>query len=134
MYLSTLSEEEKVLFIGLAYNVAMADGVYCEEEKLMMESYCNEMQIMFEQENMVKPVNDIIEEMNDKCGMREKKIFVFEAIGLAMSDNNFDITERRIVNEMMEKFKIPEEFSVKCEQIIQEYIEFQAKIKALVIG
>lgn len=83
---------------------------------------------------MVKPVNDIIEEMNDKCGMREKKIFVFEAIGLSMSDNNFDIMERRIVNAMIKKFEILEEFSVKCEQIIQEYIEFQEKIKALVIG
>lgn len=32
MYLSTLNEEEKVMFIGLAYNVALADGVYCEEK------------------------------------------------------------------------------------------------------
>ena len=134
MYLSTLNEEQKVMFIGLAYNLALADGVYCEEEKIMIDSYCNEMQIVFDQKRMVKPVNDIIEEMNDKCGIQEKKIFVFEAIGLAMSDNNFDITERKIVNEMMEKFDIPEEFCIKCEQILQEYITFQVKMNALIMG
>ena len=39
MYLALLNEEKKKLFLDLSYCIASADGVYSDDEKLMISSY-----------------------------------------------------------------------------------------------
>jgi len=133
MYLAILNEEEKKLFLGLAYHIAMADGVYCDEEKLMMFSYCKEMQIDLDEAITSKPVSDIIDEMADICAEREKKIIVFETLGLALVDGNYDVSEQKLINIVAKKFGISDEYITKCEKIIKRYIQLQSQINSLII-
>ena len=72
--------------------------------------------------------------MQAECGEREKKIVIFEAIGLAMSDGDYDQTEKEFINSTMLKFGIEESFNRECEDVLNEYIEFQNKLNRLVIG
>lgn len=133
MYLSILNNEEKALFLGLAYKMATSDGEYSVEEQATISDYCLEMQIPFDESTTVKSIDNIISELNTKSDVRVKKIVVFEAIGLAMADNNYDEGERNIVNQMISAFDLDSEFSIECEQVIKEYISFQNRINKLVL-
>jgi hypothetical protein len=133
MYLSVLNSEEKALFLGLSYNLATSDGVYSTEEKATIAGYCQEMQTTFDEEKMVKPTDEIIHVLSEKSTEKTKKIIVFEAIGLAMADNNYDDGERKIVLDMEKEFGLASGFAAKCEAVLKEYISFQNKINALVL-
>lgn len=134
MYLALLKEEQKELFLSLAFNLASANGDFCDEEKAVIAGYCQEMQIVFDQERMVKPVEELISKINLSCDNREKKIIVFESIGLAMVDNKYDDSERKIVKLMTDMFELGDGFAEECESVLSEYITFQKRINELVIG
>lgn len=134
MYLSQLNKEEKTLFLGLAYAIATADRDYSIEEQNMIAEYCREMQVEFDEKTIIKSLDCIIETVNKISNTRVKKIFVFEAIGLAMVDKNYDDKERKIVSYMRNEFNLEKEFLQKCESAINEYIEFQNRINNLVLG
>lgn len=133
MYLALLSKEQKELFLELALNVASADGNYSDEERIAIEGYCREMQLVFEHEKKVKPIEIIIEKLDSLCDDKIKKIVVFEIIGLAMIDNDYDDNERKIVNSMVTMFKLETKFAEECETILNEYISFCNKINQLII-
>lgn len=134
MYLAILNNKQKQLFLEFAYYLAAIDGDYSDSEKLMMESYCHEMRVSFNIDELGKSIDDVINEMQAECGEREKKIVIFEAIGLAMSDGDYDQTEKEFINSTMLKFGIEESFNRECEDVLNEYIEFQNKLNRLVIG
>lgn len=134
MYLSLLKENEKELFIGLAYDLASTDGDYSNEEKVIINGYCQEMKIIFDEKNMIKAVEDIVDEITKKSDDQIKKIIIFELIGLAMVDGNYDENERVLIKQIEEKFMVGNGFADKCEGVISEYIAFQSKINQLVLG
>lgn len=134
MYLGLLKEEHKGLFLGLAFNLALADGNYSDEEQAIIASYCEEMKIVFDKEKMVRPINEIISKINLACDMQEKKIIVFEAMGLAMCDYNYDEREREFIQLMADTFELGSEFLKKCECILNEYMSFQGEINKLIVG
>lgn len=134
MYLAILSEEEKELFLGLAYNLAAIDGEYSDEERTMIAGYCQEMQIEFDEERAVKSVDELLGRIKAISDDRTKKIIVFEAIGLAMADGKYYENERKLVDKMEKEFGIEAGFSEKCESIINEYLVFQKKTNQLILG
>ena len=134
MYLSLLSEKEKKLFLGYAHALSSVDGYFSDEEKKMIDSYCYEMQLEFCAEDANRPIDAIVDDMYTFCGVQARKIVVFEAIGLAMSDGNYDKKERNLICSTMKKFGIDENFEKDCVTFIGEYIKLQNKINNLVIG
>lgn len=133
MYLSTLSNEEKALFLGLAYDLATIDGDYSEAEQITINGYCQEMQIVFDKSKMVKAIDNIVETLCKQASDRVKRIVVFEAIGLAMADNNYDDKEREVIYQMAYAFGLGNDFCKKCEELLNEYIIFQNKINTLIL-
>lgn len=134
MYLPVLNEKQKELFLDLAYNLASIDGDYSDEEKQMMEAYCIEMQLEYRQEMEKQSVDRIINAMKKECGELEKKIVIFEAIGLAMADNIYDESERKIVKMMVDVFEMQEGFGEECESALREYFSLQEKLNKLIIA
>lgn len=133
MYLTMLNEKQKQLFLGVAYFLTKIDGDYSIEEKRMIDSYCYEMQMDFNSQIMNKPIEDIINEMQMACGERERRIIIFEMVGLAMSDCNYGEEERKFISALMEKFGLKEKFGKECEKILNEYIEFQNRINKMIL-
>lgn len=134
MYLGLLNEEQKELCINLAINLSSIDGSFSQEEKVMIDAYCYEMGISYDYGKVVPKTSEILERLNVISDMREKKIIVFEAIGLAMADNEFHGKEREMINAMVKKFNIDESFIDQCKRVIEEYRQFQERINNLVIG
>lgn len=133
MYLANLQDDHKNLFLLMAQKLAFSDGCFSEEEKVMIDMYCYEMGIEQTETVSDMPVADIVEEINRQCSFTEKRIFVFELIGLAVADQNYDDEERKLINLMMEKFGIDPAYEKECEDIIQKYLEFQQQINELVL-
>ena len=92
------------------------------------------MQMEFDKKTMVKPIDEIIRKFSQKSDLKTKKIIVFEAVGLAMADNNYDDNERAIILDMENKFGLDKSFGDECEKVIGEYISFQNRMNNLVIG
>ncbi|MDH2336000.1 hypothetical protein QTH19_07235 [Clostridium perfringens] len=133
MYLSMLNEKQKELFLGFAYHLVVSDGIYSPEEKALMNSYCYEMQIDLEPNKFIKPLDNILEEINIECRTKEKKIIIFEVIGLAMSDSSFDKEERELIHDAVIRFNLEADFDIKCEGAICEYIEFQNRLNEMIL-
>lgn len=134
MYLMMLNEKQKHLFFELAYHLAAIDGNYSKEEALMMESYRCEMQIGVIPQGESRQSQNIISDMQSTCGEREKRIIVFESIGLAMADNIYNESEKALIQSLIASFNIEKSFAQKCEKGLHEYIEFQNKLNKLIMG
>lgn len=92
------------------------------------------MQIDFDEKIANTSTEKVIDEIAMYCNEKSKKIMIFEAVRLAMCDNNSDDLERKCIYKAMEKLGIEKSFSEKCESTIGEYIKFQNKLNDLVIG
>lgn len=133
MYLALLNEKEKEKFLGMAFNLATADGNYSEVEKAAINGYCQEMQCNFDEEMLVKPMDVLIQDIKLNSDNRIQKILIFELIGLAMVDGSYDEDERSLINKIMVEFNIGVEFAKNCENLLKEYIAFQTKLNQLVL-
>lgn len=135
MYLTILNKKEQDLFLDLAFELVFSDGKYTEEEKKMVSDYCDEMKIpLREMKEDDKTIEDILSIMKQNSDKRVQKIIIFELIGLAVSDGNYDDKERGMILDMESAFKIEEKFAEECEKILNEYIKFQERINELVLN
>lgn len=134
MYLAVLKDEEKELFLNMVYRIAVSDDDFSEGEQNMIAGYCQEMQTSFDAGCMTKSIEEIISQINQISNVQTKRIIVFEAVGLAMADGNYDDNERQIIAGMEQKFGLDAGFADGCEAVLQEYIVFQNKINKLVLG
>ena len=137
MYLGLLNDKEKELFLGLAYHLAFADGDYSDAEKSTIAGYCQEMMLEFDKDTIdtiVKPVEHIIDEITKSSNHKVKKIIIFEAIGLAMTDGDYSSSEKELIRKMGESLGVEKEYADNCKKALDEYISFQNKLNDLVIG
>lgn len=136
MYLSALNGNQKHLFLDLALHLATADGTYSDDEKIMMDAYCQEMQLPSLKKNGTppKPLDEIVNCLSKEGTERERRIILYEAVGLAMVDGKYDNKERAFINSIQEKFGLPKNFCGQCEAVLNEYFNLQARINGLVVG
>jgi len=133
MYLSNLTEKQKHLFLEFAYCLAVSDGDYSIEEQNLINAYCNEMLVTFDSTKIIDKLPEkIIEKINLDCNEQEKKIFIFEALGLVLSDLDYTESEKQIINSALIKFGLKDEFRNECENIIKEYINLQNRLNNLI--
>lgn len=132
MYLGMLSSEEKDLFIQLAINIASVDGDYSDVENTMINSYCLEMGVNNSVEKN-KSILSIIERFNIISTEQIKRIVLFEAIGLALSDRNYDKKEEKTIIDIAKTFNIDIQFVEESKKIVNEYFDFQQRINGLVL-
>jgi len=128
-----LNEKQKENFLKLAYQMALIDNNLNENEKIMIESYCNEMQISIPEDIREESIDGIIESMGSECTVVEKKIIIFEILGLALVDGSYDKSEKNIVEAIVNTFEIGENFLLESENVLREYIEMQGKINTLIL-
>ncbi len=133
MYLSLLGQEQKKLFFSLAYDLVISDGHFSEEEQAIINSYSIEMGVGFEQAEVDQDIDKVIRNLNEICDLRAKRIIIFEAIGLAMSDSNYDAGEKKIIFNALNVFGIETSFESQCEKMINYYLELQKNLNELIL-
>ena len=133
MYLALLSEREKDMFLGVAFNLAVADGDYSDGEKAVVNGYCQEMQCVFDESTMVKPLDVLIKDIKLNSDKRIQRIFIFELMGLVMADGKYNEVERALINKLETEFDVVQGFVENCETALNEYIAFQTKLNQLIL-
>lgn len=133
MFLSLLNLQQKKLFMSLAYILADSDGDYSDYEKVAIKGYLKEMDIEMPKDQADTNLEYVVDKLNEISSMREKRIIIFEIIGLAMADYNYDDGERKIVKDAMNVFGIDYNYGDYCEKKIAEYLEFQMELSNKVL-
>ncbi len=134
MYLSLLNEEEKKLFCGLAYNIVMADGIFQDKERKLLESYEMELGFPVELDKIDEDFDIILDKLDEEATQRSKKIIVFECIGLAVIDSEYAQQEREMIHKIILRFNIDGSFERECESILYDYLKLQNRLNEVVLN
>lgn len=127
MFLNQLSEKEKDAFISLSVHAANSDGVFADEEKVMIQEYCREMGLAnFDIEN-VKSMGDVVDVFKES-DLHIKKIVLLETLGLVYSDGIYDEEEKGFIKEYAGKIGLAEDDVEKQTVLIKEYLDVLKKI------
>lgn len=132
MYLSFLNRKEKIVFLSLAYHVAQLDQVVTDEEIKLIESYKKELGELITEEELISNMNHLLELLSEVT-LQNKKIIVFELIGLSLSDNNFDESERNFISKLCKDFELDLDYMVQCETLVLDYLNLQNRINSTVL-
>lgn len=120
--------------MSFAYILADSDGDYSDYEKVAIKGYLKEMDIEMPKDQADTNLEYVVDTLNEISSMREKRIIIFEIIGLAMADYNYDDGERKIVKNAMNVFGIDYNYGDYCEKKIAEYLELQTELSNKVLS
>lgn len=132
MFLNSLSKKQKNLFMDLAIKAAEANGVVELAEKNMLKAYGMEMEISpFYSSDCETEM--VLQEIKDVSTESELKIVLFEILGILISDEDFDDSEKEFLNRIRTSFDISQE---KCDEMLKllyDYSSVYQKIVAAVL-
>ena len=128
MFLNNLTQEKKELFLSLAYNISCIDDNYADEEKMVLEQYCVEMDIRIDKIQLIEDFDKILNRINILCNFQEKKIFVFESVGLILADGVIHDKEMEAITNMVRLFEINDNYFEDCMKLIKEYYDLQSRM------
>uniref|UniRef100_UPI004024AF84 hypothetical protein n=1 Tax=Holdemanella biformis TaxID=1735 RepID=UPI004024AF84 len=132
MFLNNLTQEKKELFLSLAYNISCIDDNYADEEKMVLEQYCVEMDIRIDKIQLIEDFDKILNRINILCNFQEKKIFVFESVGLILADGVIHDKEMEAITNMVRLFEINDNYFEDCMKLIKEYYDLQSRMMNLI--
>lgn len=132
MYLSIINETIKPHFLILAKSLCKIDGVYDDKERATISAYCKEMGIA-DTDFSAKDLKETITYLDTNCSKQEKKIIVFELVGLACVNHAFTKDERELIHLASTSFNLSKDYVDDCEKLIQQYFNFQESIDKLVM-
>lgn len=127
MFLGQLSEKEKNAFISLSIHASNSNGVFANEEKVMIQDYCKEMGIPFFNAENAIPMDEVVAVFAES-ELQIKKIVLLETLGLLYSDGEFDDTEKGFINEYAKKIGLTDEDVDKQTEVIKEYLAVLKKV------
>ncbi|MGH2307190.1 TerB family tellurite resistance protein [Aliarcobacter sp. ERUVET-8] len=107
MYLSYLEENEKIAFLKLAHMIANSDDEFCDNERIIINSYCNEMgikDIEFDKNELI----DIIAYQFKTD--QSRRIVIFELMNIINANGEFKDKEKSIIDILLKEFNIEEMF------------------------
>lgn len=127
-----LKDEQKDLFLQLAVVAAKANGKFDETEQEMLIKFANEMNIEPKSESD-KSFDELVDELAKISSKKEKKIILFEAIGILNSDGEFDEKEAEYLANVAKKFDISKEDLEYMMSLVSYYIELFDEIVYTVV-
>ena len=127
-----LKDEQKDLFLQLAVVAAKANGKFDETEQEMLIKFANEMNIEPKSESD-KSFDELVAELAKISSKKEKKIILFEAIGILNSDGEFDEKEAEYLANVAKKFDISKEDLEYMMSLVSYYIELFDEIVYTVV-
>lgn len=131
MYLNTLNEGQKNIFLDLCILAAKANNVVAEDEIAIINEYCNEMQIAARYEE--ERIFDLcIEDLKKDCNKRTIKIIVLELTALILSDNICDEDEEKYIQEFISRVGITKSEYEKTTKLLNKLSSIYSEINEFV--
>lgn len=130
MFLNSLSKKQKNLFMDLAIKAAEANGVVELAEKNMLKAYGIEMEITPFYSSDCE-IEMVLQEMKDVSTESELKIVLFEILGILISDEDFDNSEKEFLNKVRTSFDISQE---KCDEMLRLLYDYSSVYQKIVVA
>lgn len=134
MYLNSLNEKQKHLFLKLAFSLAHIDGEYSPHEENLLKAYCSEMNIKFDTSMSVDSIHGLQLEILETYDCNSMRVICFELVGLALTDEKFDNAEKEFIGELVNLFGLDISLIDECSKLISEYILLQKKINSVILN
>ena len=131
MFLNLLPEENKKDFMILANSIMMADGVQAEEELSNIDAYCRELNIEKE-EYKTEMLDDSVASISSLSFSIKKAVYL-ELYALAVSDNDFDDSERELLKRFKNAFEISDTDEDNIREVCDEYITVCNKMNSILM-
>ncbi|MBS5371419.1 hypothetical protein DW944_01590 [Eubacterium ventriosum] len=128
MFLNYLKDESKENFLKLSMAAANANRIIEEEEKQMVLAYCKELGVKEIIPSEKIDIDKVLSELKEKTNKEEKKVIVFEILGLMYSDGEYDEVERNFIDNLINEFEITNEELNRIEELLNQYSELYKKI------
>lgn len=132
MFLEMLNDEQKKLFLHLAALAANANNIVEDAEREMLIHFAKEMNI----ESIIssdKEVGEITDALRPITGNTERKVILFELVGIMFSDTQCDEVEIAFLNEVATKLCVSNNDINTMIDLVKEYIDLYNKIFNIVI-
>lgn len=130
MFLNRLKKKEKVAFLELAHHIARSDSDFSEFQQSIIDKYCMEMQI--EDIEYDEKKFNIDKSLSKIKKTKSQRIVLLELMALVYSDNILHDEERKILNTMIEKFKMKKSLAIVygewAKSILALYVQGEALI------
>ena len=126
MFLNILNNDEKKAFLELAHYTARVDDDFSEDEELMIQTYCMEMEI--EDINYDEDSFDIKSTLSKFTTLQSKKIALLEIMALIYTDGLKD-EEQEIIDKMVVSFNFNQELAKEYAQWTQSILHLYQKGK-----
>lgn len=132
MFLNLLNSKQKSLFLELAIKAAETNNEVTSEETTLLGEFAREMQIepMY---NTTKDTSSILEQLASDSSQRERKIIIFEILGIMFSDSVYDEKEKLFVKNIAESFDISQETVEKMVKSLNDYAEMFNRLTKLIL-
>lgn len=133
MYLNKLSNEQKELFLDLCIYAAKSNGDFDADEKLMIDQYCDEMniEIRYEEKNSIGELTSRLTEISTAA---ELKMILIETVSLMLSDEVFDEQEKEFMNAVSAKLGLTDKDIDEVCSLLREVTSIYGKINDFIFG
>jgi uncharacterized membrane protein YebE (DUF533 family) len=121
MFLGSLNQRQKELFIQLCIHAALANGIIESEESILIDEYCKEMAIDNPGTKASISMKDALLELKSISSTQELNIITFEIAAIFVSDGEYTEDEIYFMDELTNAFNIDEEKAEKMINQIEEY-------------
>lgn len=105
MYLATLSEKQKKLFLDLSIFSMQSDGVIEPREQELVYQYCGEMEIERRKEAQSKSIEEVLKELKSISTESELKKITIELVALMYADEDFADEEKELLTKLADTFE-----------------------------
>lgn len=102
MFLANLNKDQKPAFLALAKSLIGADGIFADEEMLMMEQYQQEMSLAVSFDQIQINEAEALAVFENAAAMQKKQIF-FELTALAYANQDYAEEEHALLVKIADK-------------------------------
>lgn len=122
MFLSSLSYEQRRVFLGLAKEILKVDdGKIDHAEDVHLRGLCSEMSLSFTEEQIA----DVGELMKVFPEMEARRVVLLELVALGFSNNDYHPSQDQYTDDMAETLEIPIDELRRIEALLEKYYKIQ---------
>ena len=131
MFLANLSEKEKQLFLQASLHISHSDNDFSNEEKLIIDTLCQEMAIPASYE-ITLDLDEVLKELEEIATPGNKKRIIFELAGVVMADEVYAEAEKALMEKISDALKVDRSVAENAVRLISQMASIYKEAAALV--
>jgi uncharacterized tellurite resistance protein B-like protein len=129
MWLSTLSEAQRIALLGLAHNVVVSDGLLDPNEEGMLEQLRREMGIDTGHELDYLELDGISQIFSTRP---VRVVALLNLLKLSYADGAFEVEEECLLKEISSTFNIPDDEFLLLDNWVKRLISLENEAESLI--